>query len=141
MCLILDEQNEPINTCYRICQTTGLHILVYSIPPNPQRYSSLIGFAIEKKKAKSNHKLESKEQIELQSDLISDYSLFVNAIRSPLTREYYLRRLRRFFDFLELKGGRTLEERCNIAGHSQISFDTYIQIAFQILGRGTEEIA
>ena len=36
-------------------------------------------------------------------DLTTDYSLFVYAIKSPVTREYYLRRLRRFFDFLGLK--------------------------------------
>ncbi|MGA9841385.1 MAG: hypothetical protein WBQ25_03640 [Nitrososphaeraceae archaeon] len=39
--------------------------------------------------------------------------LFVYAIRSPVTREYYLCRLRRFFDFLQLKEECTLEERCN----------------------------
>ena len=46
-------------------------------------------------------------------DLTTDYSLFVYAIKSPVTREYYLRRLRRFFDFLGLKEECTLEERCN----------------------------
>ena len=72
-------------------------------PPNPQRYSSLIGFAREEKKAKPNNKpIESKGQIEIHPELTSDHSLFVYAIRSPVTREYYLRRLRRFFDLLTL---------------------------------------
>src|SRR5438034_246289 len=40
--------------------------------------------------------------------------MFVYAIRSSLTRDYYLRRLRRFFDFLELNTQGTIEERCNL---------------------------
>ena len=40
--------------------------------------------------------------------------MFVYAIRSPLTRDYYLRRLRRFFDFINLEKQRTIEERCNL---------------------------
>ncbi len=42
------------------------------------------------------------------------YSMFVYAIRSALTRDYYLRRLRRFFDFINLEKERTIEERCNL---------------------------
>ncbi|HMH11314.1 MAG TPA: hypothetical protein VK553_11420, partial [Candidatus Nitrosopolaris rasttigaisensis] len=42
------------------------------------------------------------------------YSMFVYAIRSSLTRDYYLRRLRRFFDFINLEKQRTIEERCNL---------------------------
>ena len=42
------------------------------------------------------------------------YSMFVYAIRSTLTRDYYLRRLRRFFDFINLEKERTIEERCNL---------------------------
>jgi mannosyltransferase OCH1-like enzyme len=42
------------------------------------------------------------------------YSVFVYAVRSPLTREYYLRRLRKFFDFMDIEQERTIEERCNI---------------------------
>jgi hypothetical protein len=40
--------------------------------------------------------------------------MFVYAIRSALTRDYYLRRLRRFFDFINLEKERTIEERCNL---------------------------
>lgn len=42
------------------------------------------------------------------------YSIFVYAVRSSLTREYYLRRLRKFFDFLGIEQHKTIEERCNI---------------------------
>jgi hypothetical protein len=42
------------------------------------------------------------------------YSMLVYAIRSALTRDYYLRRLRRFFDFINLEKERTIEERCNL---------------------------
>jgi hypothetical protein len=40
--------------------------------------------------------------------------MFVYAIRSALTRDYYLRRLRRFFDFINLEKQATIEERCNL---------------------------
>jgi integrase len=40
--------------------------------------------------------------------------MFVYAIRSALTRDYYLRRLRRFFDFINLEKEGTIEERCNL---------------------------
>lgn len=41
------------------------------------------------------------------------YSLFVYAIRSQVTRDYYLRRLRIFFDHINLQPDRTIKERCN----------------------------
>ena len=41
------------------------------------------------------------------------YSLFVYAIRSQVTRDYYLRRLRIFFNHINLEPDKTLEERCN----------------------------
>ena len=41
------------------------------------------------------------------------YSLFVYAVRSQVTRDYYLRRLRIFFNFLDLNSEQTIEERCN----------------------------
>jgi hypothetical protein len=39
--------------------------------------------------------------------------MFVYAIRSPYTKESYFRRLRRFFDAIELCKGMGMEERCN----------------------------
>ena len=41
------------------------------------------------------------------------YSLFVYAIRSQVTRDYYLRRLRIFFNYIDLQPDKTIEERCN----------------------------
>ena len=41
------------------------------------------------------------------------YSLFVYAIRSQVTRDYYLRRLRIFFNFINLEPDKTIVQRCN----------------------------
>ena len=41
------------------------------------------------------------------------YSLFVYAVRSEVTRDYYLRRLRIFFNYIDLQSDKTMEERCN----------------------------
>src|SRR4029078_6552318 len=41
------------------------------------------------------------------------YSLFVYAIRSQLTRDYYLRRLKIFFNFINLLPNDNIEDRCN----------------------------
>jgi hypothetical protein len=44
----------------------------------------------------------------------SAYSLFVYAVRSQVTRDYYLRRLRIFFNHINLLPHETMEERCNL---------------------------
>ena len=49
----------------------------------------------------------SKELIEFDSD---PYSLFLFAINSPLTKEKYVPRLNKFFDFINLQG--TIQEKC-----------------------------
>ena len=41
------------------------------------------------------------------------YSLFVYAIRSQATRDYYLRRLKIFFNYIDLQSDKTMDERCN----------------------------
>ncbi|MGZ5470557.1 MAG: hypothetical protein ACXWE0_02675 [Nitrososphaeraceae archaeon] len=41
------------------------------------------------------------------------YSLFVYAIRSQVTRDYYLRRLKIFFNYLDLNSDQIIEEKCN----------------------------
>jgi hypothetical protein len=41
------------------------------------------------------------------------HSLFVYAIRIQITRRYYLRRLKSFFDFIELLPNAKIELRCN----------------------------
>jgi hypothetical protein len=42
------------------------------------------------------------------------YSLFTYAVRSLITRDYYLRRLRIFFNHINLLPEKTMEERCNL---------------------------
>ncbi|MGI0023358.1 MAG: hypothetical protein ACRD9Q_10925 [Nitrososphaeraceae archaeon] len=41
------------------------------------------------------------------------YSLFVYGIRSQVTRDYYLRRLKIFFNFIDLLPNDNIEDRCN----------------------------
>ncbi len=47
------------------------------------------------------------------------YTTFVYGIRSPYTKDTYLRRLRGFFDAINLDNGKILEERCNIFVHER----------------------
>jgi hypothetical protein len=53
------------------------------------------------------------ESIQLHS---SPYSIFILAIRSPITREKYLQRLGYFLDYSGIGEQGTIEERCNIFG-------------------------
>ena len=48
-----------------------------------------------------------------KGSLTDAYSLFVYAIRTQITRDYYLRRLRTFFDYIELLPNANIEQRCN----------------------------
>jgi hypothetical protein len=49
-----------------------------------------------------------------ESQLLSPYSMFKYSIRSELTRKYYERRLRKFFDFIQFENAtKDLEVRCN----------------------------
>jgi hypothetical protein len=58
---------------------------------------------------------EQQEQQEQQPFGESNpYSLFVYAVRSQVTRDYYLRRLRIFFNHINLLPGETMEHRCNL---------------------------
>ena len=45
---------------------------------------------------------------------ISPYSLFVESIRSPVTREKYLQRMGYFFDYLKIHSNNNIEERFGI---------------------------
>lgn len=40
------------------------------------------------------------------------YSLFLYGVRSPVTRDYYLRRLRIFFNQINLLPDETMDKRC-----------------------------
>jgi hypothetical protein len=55
----------------------------------------------------------AKEMKQNQVSLTNAYSLFVYAIRTQITRDYYLRRLRTFFDFINLLPKANIERRCN----------------------------
>lgn len=59
--------------------------------------------------------------LEIQSNA---YFMFTYAIRSPLTRKYYERRLKTFFDFIDLQGT-TIEERCNTFAERAIRDNTW----------------
>jgi hypothetical protein len=58
--------------------------------------------------------LESYQQHEQQNPKEMDaYSIFIYGIRSPLTRDYYLRRLKIFFNYIEILPEKSISERCN----------------------------
>lgn len=46
--------------------------------------------------------IESQEQWKAPTEGSNAYSLFLYAVRSKVTRDYYLRRLRAFFDHIDL---------------------------------------
>lgn len=48
-----------------------------------------------------------------KADRYDAYSLFVYAIRSKVTKDYYLLRLKIFFNFLNLFPNEEMETRCN----------------------------
>jgi hypothetical protein len=56
--------------------------------------------------------IEQSRQIEVEN--YDAYSLFVYAVRSQITRDYYLRRLRIFLNHISLLPGGTMRERCNL---------------------------
>jgi hypothetical protein len=47
-------------------------------------------------------------------DVASPYYMFKYSIRTELTREYYERRIRTFFDFIGFLCSSGIEERCNL---------------------------
>ena len=57
--------------------------------------------------------MEKKQEQNQEASLTDAYSLFVYAIRTQITRDYYLRRLRSFFDFIALLPDAKIELRCN----------------------------
>ena len=48
-----------------------------------------------------------------EEETMDAYSIFTYGVRSPLTRDYYLRRLKSFFNYMELLTERNITERCN----------------------------
>ena len=61
------------------------------------------------------------------------YSLFVYAIRSQVTRDYYLRRLKIFFNHINLEPNRTMEERCNYFANKATNSILMNYLSFQII--------
>ena len=57
--------------------------------------------------------MEKNNEQHQEASLTDAYSLFVYAIRTQITRDYYLRRLRSFFDFIDLLPNAKIELRCN----------------------------
>ena len=53
-------------------------------------------------------------EVKVEEEESDAYSLFVYAIRSQVTKDYYLRRLRIFFNQINLLPGGRMEERCNL---------------------------
>ena len=47
------------------------------------------------------------------------YSLFLYAFRSPVTKDCYLRRMKIFFNYINLLPNGSLEEQCNLMSTSQ----------------------
>jgi hypothetical protein len=54
----------------------------------------------------------------------SPYSMFKYSIRTDLTRKYYERRIRTFFDFIEFMVSSPIEVRCNLFAE-KAKFDTH----------------
>jgi hypothetical protein len=61
-----------------------------------------------------SYQRQEQEQREYHKEDMDAYSIFVYVIRSPLTRDYYLRRLRIFFNYIEILPNKNIDERCNI---------------------------
>jgi integrase len=57
--------------------------------------------------------MNKKSEQNQKTSLTNAYSLFVYAIRTQITRDYYLRRLRTFFDYIKLLPNANIERRCN----------------------------
>ncbi|HSA74167.1 MAG TPA: hypothetical protein VLD84_09460 [Nitrososphaeraceae archaeon] len=53
----------------------------------------------------------TKVRVENYEDVTSSYNMFKYSIRSELTRKYYERRIRKFFDFIGFLIGSEIEKR------------------------------
>jgi hypothetical protein len=56
---------------------------------------------------------QEQSQNSKEEEMMDAYSIFTYGIRSPLTRDYYLRRLEIFFNYIELLPKKNIAERCN----------------------------
>jgi hypothetical protein len=56
---------------------------------------------------------QEQQQPPKEEEMMDAYSIFIYVIRSPTTRDYYLRRLKNFFNYIELLPDKNIDERCN----------------------------
>jgi hypothetical protein len=63
-------------------------------------------------KEREQEEIEQIQRIEVEES--DAYSLFIYAVRSQVTRDYYLRRLRIFFNHINLLPRGIMEQRCNL---------------------------
>ncbi len=87
----------------------------------------------------SDYQLQEEDEEEQQEN-VDPYTLFVYGIRSPYTKESYFRRLRGFFDAVNLDKDTTFKERCNtfvFKGRSDSSwaFNTIVRFLHYQKGR------
>lgn len=68
--------------------------------------------------------MEKKNKQNEEATLTDAYSLFVYAIRTQITRDYYLRRLRSLFDFIKLLPNSRIEDGCNRFAIMAITLNT-----------------
>jgi hypothetical protein len=64
--------------------------------------------------------IEQQEKDQRPLEESNAYSLFIYAVRSQITRDYYLRRLRIFLNYINLLPGGKMQEWCNLFAISGI---------------------
>ena len=76
-------------------------------------------------------------------DVASSYYMFKYSIRSELTRRYYERRIRTFFDFIGFLTSSEIEERCNLfaqKGKRDTNWATIQIVTFLQFERGWKKV-
>ena len=104
-------------------QITGPTLSKGSNPTLPIMILVLKLDSLEEIKNKVNQKINENNKQTLEES--NAYSLFAYAIRSQVTRDYYLRRLRIFFTYINLQPHSTIEERCNYFADMGINDPTW----------------
>ncbi|MGB5091459.1 MAG: hypothetical protein WBN72_11000 [Nitrososphaeraceae archaeon] len=74
--------------------------------------------------------MQKQKQQDEEISLTNAYSLFVYAIRTQITRDYYLRRLRTFFDFIKILPNAKIEQ-IEIGAHPFLSLISFIKSVIQ----------
>jgi hypothetical protein len=58
--------------------------------------------------------METQQIVNQNIEVSTAYSLFLYAFRSPVTKDCYLRRMKVFFNYINLLPHGNLEEQCNL---------------------------